>query len=106
MRNLIDDIWPQEGITTILDLGCGDLWFTAGLPGVTKHVGIDIHAPAIEKAKTKNVPGFAGFCMDLREFIRTQAEAGYDAVLAIDVIEHFDEDEARSILANMERVAK
>lgn len=106
MRNLIDAIWPTDGsIKTILDVGCGDLWFTERLPGVDKHVGIDIHQPAIDKAKAKNVPGFTGLCMDLREYMRLLPDNSFDAVLGIDVVEHFDEDGFHWVLSEMIRVA-
>lgn len=107
MRNLIDAVWPPGGhIKTMLDLGCGDLWFTPGLPGVTRHVGVDIWEPAMEKAIAKNVPGFVPYRMDAREFVRLQAEASYDAVLALDFIEHFPEDEAKFLIGQVERIAK
>lgn len=107
MRNLIDAIWPSdESIKKILDVGCGDLWFTTNLPGVESHIGVDAWKSSIDKAKAKNINGFIGHCMDIREFIRTQADDIYDASLAIDVIEHFSEDEARFLISQMVRVTR
>lgn len=106
MRNLIDAIWPGDGsLKTLLDLGCGDLWFTCGLPGVTKHVGIDLWKPYLEKAAEKGCPGFQSYEMDLQEYIRLQADDGFDVVVAIDVVEHFPEDRAKYVIEQMERVA-
>lgn len=107
MRNLIDDIWPKDdSLHTLLDIGCGDLWFTTGLPGIISHIGVDMFQPYLDKAVEKNIPGFKPYCMDLREYIRLQPESYYDAVVAIDVVEHFEEPEARSIIAQMERICK
>lgn len=105
MRNLIEAIWPSDNsINTLLDLGCGDLWFTASLPGVTRHIGVDIWQNSLDKAIAKNVPGFKPYCTDIREFIRTQADSSYDCVAAIDVIEHFDEEEAKFLITQIDRV--
>lgn len=107
MRNLIDAIWPTDGsINKILDLGCGDLWFTCNLPGVTSHIGIDIHQPSIDKAYAKNANGFKAYCMDIREFVRTQPADYFDAVLAIDAVEHFPEDDAMFLISEMLRTCK
>lgn len=106
MRNLIDAIWPVDGsIRTLLDLGCGDLWFSYNLPGVEKHIGVDIWQPYLDKALEKNPIGFKGYCMDIREFVRLQAPASYDCIMAIDVIEHFEEEEAKWLVAQMDRIA-
>ena len=106
MRNLLDAIWPTDGsIKTLLDLGCGDLWFTAGLPGVETHVGIDLFDQYLEEAYRKQAPGFTGINRDIREFLKECPKKAYDAVLAIDVIEHFEEPQGLWILSQMERVA-
>lgn len=106
MRNLIEEVWPEGGLRTLLDLGAGDCWFTAGLPGVEVHVAVDLHEPALEKARAKNIPGLKTYAMDIREFVRTQAAGQYDAVLAIDVIEHLARDEALFLVREMDRIAK
>lgn len=110
MQDLILEIWPDhEPIETLLDLGCGDLWFTVNLPGVKRHVGIDIWPNAIEKALEKAkghlVKCFEPYCMDLKEYVRLQPLDSFDCVVAIDVIEHLTEDEAAFLLTQMERVA-
>lgn len=109
MRELIDAIWPEHGIKTILDLGCGDLWFTDHLTRDTEAeviVAVDLHEPSLVRARAKNIPGLTVYNMDIREYLRLRAEAAFDAVLAIDVIEHFDEDTANWLIGDIQRVAK
>lgn len=106
MRNLIEAVWPTDGsIKRILDLGCGDLWFTYNLPGVEEHVGIDLHQPSLDKAWQKNPIGFKPLCMDAQEYCRLLPDGAFDAVLAIDFVEHLDEDRFRWMLGEIERVA-
>ena len=109
MKHLIDEIWPEHGIKTIIDVGAGDCWFTDHLTRDTEaesHVAVDLHEPSLERARAKNIPGLQTFNMDIREYLRLRAEAAVDAVVAIDVIEHFDEDQARWLIGEIDRVAK
>lgn len=106
MRNLIEDIWP-DNIESIIDLGCGDLWFTANLPGVIQHIGVDIWQPQlIAAAKKRPVAGWMPMCMDAYNYIRCSPGKFVDAVLAIDIIEHLEESKGLEILDQMERVAR
>lgn len=106
MRNLIDAIWPK-GIESIIDLGCGDLWFTAGLPGVTRHIGVDIWPKQLKlAAERRPVTGWEPICIDVLTFINNCQDNYTDAVLAIDIIEHLPEEEGLSLLDEMPRVAK
>lgn len=106
MRNLLDAIWPtDDSIRTLLDLGCGDLWFTAGLPGVVQHVGVDLWQPYLDRAAAKNAPGFRPERADVLEFMPRQADNSYHAVVAIDLVEHFKETAGKLLITDMERVA-
>lgn len=109
-RALLEEIWPKdESFEVHLDLGCGDFWWTLGLPGVKRITGIDIWQDVVDKAREKvadyPLPVLI-YCTDLREFIRTQPDDYYGVVTLIDVYEHFEEDEARFILQQAERIAK
>lgn len=106
MRNLIDEIWP-DNIESIIDLGCGDLWFTANLPGVKKHIGVDLWEEQLKLAwERRPVKGWIPVCRDALEFLKISADNTVDAVLAIDIIEHLEEEQGLEILDEAERVAK
>lgn len=109
MRELIDNVFPKQGIKTILDVGAGDCWFTDHLTRETEaeiHVAVDIWEPSLEKARAKGIPGLTTFGMDVREYLRLRADAAFDAVLAIDLVEHFKEEDFTWMLGQLERVAK
>ena len=106
MRNLIEAIWPKK-IKSIVDLGCGDLWFTANLPGVTRHIGVDIWPEQLRLAEERRpVIGWEPICIDALTFIKSRPDHYVDAVLAIDIIEHLPEDKGLELLDAMEWVAK
>ena len=44
MKHLIDEIWPEYGIKTILDIGAGDCWYT-------DHLTRDTEAEELSGAK-------------------------------------------------------
>lgn len=106
MRNLIDTIWPK-GIKSIIDLGCGDLWFTAGLPGVSSHIGVDIWPEQLKMAAERRpVIGWEPIEGDALAFLKSCDNKLVDAVLAIDIIEHLSEEEGLTLLDEMPRVAR
>jgi SAM-dependent methyltransferase len=72
---LVDEL----GVTSVLDIGCGDGYWMPDLPG---YVGVDISAEAIALARTRH-PG--------RTYIhqpRLQRFDGYDLVITRDAIQH------------------
>lgn len=106
MRNLIDTIWP-DNIESIIDLGCGDLWWTANLPGVVKHVGVDLWPEQLKLAwERRPVQGWVPIWRDALEFLKISTDNSVDAVLAIDIIEHLKKEDGLEILDEAERVAR
>lgn len=110
MRDQLLSIWP-EGISSVLDLGCRDCWHTSNLPGVIQLVGVDAWNLALERGKQKKARGeFAHSALfilgEALEFLDGTASNAFDAVLAIDLLEHFSEQKAQVLLTRMERVAK
>lgn len=110
VRSELIKIWPFEGIETVLDLGCRDCWHTAGLPGVKRHIGVEIWEPAlqrgIEKAKFGGIPGFEPVQEDAFMYLVSTPTDGFDAVLAIDLLEHFKPKRGLMLLDQITRVAK
>jgi hypothetical protein len=107
MRDLILRAW-RDDLHTALDLGCGDLWFTENLPGITKLVGVDAFMDYLEKAQTKNLRHeFVPILDTIEHFIMTLRENEYDVTFLIDVVEHMSEEYVKNVLLDqIERTTK
>lgn len=95
---------------TVLYLGCGlmqdignelvpeDGWL------ICKHViGVDIFRPYLEHIKnTKNVSVINLDINDLSMFL----DRSFDVVIALDVVEHFEEKDSYRLINEMERIAR
>ena len=110
MRDHILSIWPTDGLQEILDLGCRDCWHTSGLPGVRRHVGVDLWPEALargtKKAQEGRVPGWEPVLQDALAYCINSEENAFDAVLAIDLLEHLDPIVARDLLEEMKRITR
>lgn len=104
MRAELLKIWP-EGVRTVLDLGCRDCWHTTALPGVIKHVGVDIWPAALQRGVDKGIPFFEPKLCDALEAVQSARAGEFDAVLAIDLLEHLPSYDAPTLLGGMMRVA-
>jgi SAM-dependent methyltransferase len=90
-----DHLRPQAG-TRMLDIGCGTGDMFAHMPPL-EYTGLDINERYIEHARERfgsradfRVASGAGLPSDL---------SGFDVAMAIAVLHHLDDDEARSLLA-------
>jgi len=109
VRDELMTVWPADGLATVLDLGCRDCWFTAGLPGVTRHVGVDAWPDALalanQKAQAGHIPHFEGIQAEALQFCEMTASGAFEAVLAIDLLEHLGAMPAAILTGEMGRVA-
>lgn len=98
-RRLVTDLLGQVGAHgRILDLGCGTGGVLQHLGVFGKAIGLDPAPEAAVYCRRRNVPMVVGSGLDL-----PFADASFDAVLALDVIEHVADDiallrEARRVL--------
>lgn len=94
-----------EDCKTILDVGCGDNSSVGLLEKKYTSVGIDGYKPAIENSKKKKIHSdyIFGDIRKLNSLIRAKS---FDAVMALDVIEHLKKDDGYRLLDNMERAAR
>jgi SAM-dependent methyltransferase len=91
---------------SVLDLGCG----AASPVGRFEHriprtVGVDLFAPAIEASRADGIHDEYRL-LDLREIGGAFPAGSFDAVLAVDVLEHLAADEGLHLLLAMERLAR
>jgi 2-polyprenyl-3-methyl-5-hydroxy-6-metoxy-1,4-benzoquinol methylase len=91
---------PPDRLAAILDVGCGqgDLVQLIREHGWTNVVGVDTSAEQIEAARGRGVTGVAQ--ADLFDYASSHL-GKYDAVLAIDVVEHFDRSEVLHVFQTL-----
>ena len=76
------------GAYTVLDLGCGNGWFTAGLGRCGfKVTGVDHSESGLRIAREKN-PGLEYLHQDVIAPLRAELIGRFDAVVAIDLVDH------------------
>lgn len=91
---------PDEGMKTVLDLGCGDLnWISqcdAVTSGALLYHGVDV-VPAMIAHHRRVFPWFTGTAEDLEAFVRISA----DVVIVKDVLPHHCNGFAEQILLHV-----
>lgn len=105
--------WIQElkreltGVKSVLDVGCGplssihqfkkELCFTS--------VGIDIFEQSVESSRAAGVHD-KHYVMDARTIDTAFPPKSFDAVIAVDVIEHLTKEDGNKLLQKMELLAR
>ena len=94
-----------EGMETVLDVGCGESSIVQRVSNRKKFhsTGVDAYPPSIEASRT------LGIHDDYLVADITKLEfppASFDAVISVDVVEHFEKDVALRMLEKMESWAK
>jgi SAM-dependent methyltransferase len=94
-----------QDCSKILDLGCGDGSPLLALAQKPYSVGVDLFAPSIEKAKKLNIHNeyFQSDVMKIDELFPAKS---FDAVMALDLIEHLEKEQGLALLKKMESVAR
>lgn len=94
---------------SVLDVGCGvdvsPLSFFEKPPG-QRRIGIDRYAPSIERSRAAGMHDEYVHA-DILAFADDPANAGrFDAVVALDVVEHFEKPQSIALVERLERLAK
>jgi ubiquinone/menaquinone biosynthesis C-methylase UbiE len=91
---------------TILDVACGPSWPMKLLRQKFKFdkvVGVDLYEPYIAKAREEGVHD-EYVIRDVRDL--PFEDKSFDTVLALQIIEHLEKEEAWKMIDNLERIAK
>lgn len=88
--SLLEAVYPQDGRQRLLDIGCGTGAMLDMLSPFGSVVGADFAPQALEFCRTRGDYPLARADVRCLPF----AEASFDAVTAMDVIEHIDDDKA------------
>ncbi|MEX2007726.1 MAG: class I SAM-dependent methyltransferase [Candidatus Levyibacteriota bacterium] len=94
-----------RGSASVLDVGCGS---DSPLSHVKKTFishGIDVHRPSVLKSKKKKIHDqyTTGDITKLSKYFKPKS---FDAVVALDVIEHFPKNESYKLIKDMEKIAR
>lgn len=93
-----------RGVESVLDVGCG-VYSPIRFINVSRRVGLDGYAPTIQEAKLHGTHDeYVYASIDtLSELFPPRS---FDAVVALDVIEHLPKEYGDIFLANLEKIAK
>lgn len=94
-----------KGMNSVLDVGCGSWSPLANVRGSFHSVGIDIHKQSIEEIKKKKIHTEykVGDILKISDYFKPKS---FDAVIALDVVEHFKKNEGLRLIQQMEKIAK
>jgi len=106
LRKLIRLHFPRNPDARILELGCGPgvLIYCARKAGYTDISGVDGSAPQVAEATRLGIEGVR--LGDLMLTLRESRDTSYDAVVTLDVIEHFRKEEIIDLVDEVQRVLK
>lgn len=94
----------KEGdIVSILDVACG-LSFKSKFIDAQIRVGVDIHEPYFDHIES-DVP-YAVVKYDVRKLREIFIPNSFDLVIALDIIEHIEKDEALDMIKQCEEIAR
>lgn len=90
------------GMHSVLDLGCGSDSRLQFVQGIAHKVGVDAFQPSLDQAVAKGIYHEV-HCAKLDQL--DLPHKAFDAVIALDVIEHFEKAEGLAFLKKMEALA-
>lgn len=99
LNNLLNDCG------SVLDLGCGSISPIRYLVEDKYLVGVDGHKQSIQKAKDAKTHDEL-LTMDVMKVSKKFKKNSYDAVIALDLIEHLKKKDGIKLLKDMEKIAK
>lgn len=91
--------------TSVLDVGCGDNSPLRTVKNIVYSEGIDIHKPSITVSK-KNKIHQKYRIGDIQDIDVHYKDKSFDAVIAMDVIEHLKKNEAKVLIKKMENISR
>ncbi len=90
---------------TILDVGCGNNSPIGLLEEKYTTIGIDAYKPSITSSEKQKIHN-AYILGDIKKLNTLVKKKSFDAVMALDVIEHLEKDAGYKLLDDMERTAR
>lgn len=97
--------WQLRGCRSVLDVGCGAC---SPLAKIKKHFyseGLDVYRPSIEKSRKAKIHDEYKVA-DVRKVAKFYKPKSFDAVVALDLIEHLQKKSGLKLLKSMEKIAR
>lgn len=94
-----------RGCASVLDVGCGTNSPIARVKKTFRSVGIDIFKPTIAKSKKDKIHD-SYVVGDIAHLDRYFKPKSFDAIVALDVVEHLPKKVSLAMIAQMEKIAK
>jgi 2-polyprenyl-3-methyl-5-hydroxy-6-metoxy-1,4-benzoquinol methylase len=106
LRHIVRRYFPSDRSARVLDLGCGHgaLLHFAREAGYENLVGVDASQEQVAAARCLGIDGVRHG--DLLDTLQSLPETSQDAVVSIDVLEHFEKDELLTVVDAVRRVLK
>lgn len=94
-----------KGMESVLDIGCGARSPLSDLKKEFYSVGVDIFEPSIKQSKKAKLHDeyILGDVLKLKVLLKQRK---FDAVFALDIIEHLEKKDGWKLLGEMEKIAK
>lgn len=96
-------LWQLDDNITILDVACGLSLRSKHIPASLR-VGVDIY-PEYFKHIESDVP-YAVIKHDVRKLLDVVPEKSFDLVIALDIVEHLEKEEALQMIRDLEKIAR
>ena len=103
--NQLENILNNTSCKTILDVGCGNISPLRLLAKYYNTVGVDGYQKAINESKKKGIHS-KYVKMDIRNLTKKFKANSFDAVVALDVIEHLTKKDGEKLMSDMGKIAK
>lgn len=97
--------WNLNGSASVLDIGCGSNSPIKYVQKTFYSEGFDIYKKAIYQSKQNRIHDRyrIGNALSLERYYKPKS---FDIVLALDVIEHFEKEDALAMIKKMEKIAR
>lgn len=94
-----------KDMTTVLDVGCGEDSPLGKVKKTFQSEGIDIFKPSIEKSKKRKIHDTYKLG-NIKQLAKYYKPKSFDAVIALDVVEHLEKKDALAMMKQMEKIAR